>query len=251
MIRHIVLFRFRKGITDGEIENIFQKLGNLRGVIPTIQSFSWGKYENTDGYQYGFTMKFKDEKDRDAYLTNPYHECVAKEIVFPFLEDGFNSVIAFDYEKQYSKKSSLEDKLPEVLRYIVLFKPGNEEYEEKIAHFFEGLKDLSNQSSGVLSLSFGRYQSNEGLNQKYSHGLTMKFADELNRDSFLANAAYQKMILSEGEAFSVETFSYTKRTKNGGFYQAGSPQCVAFTQKFSGDLPEPPSSTSSFLLSSR
>lgn len=62
MIRHIVLCEFRKDTTNTEIDNIFQVLGNLRDVIPEIQSFSWRKYENIEGYRYGFTMKFKDEK---------------------------------------------------------------------------------------------------------------------------------------------------------------------------------------------
>jgi hypothetical protein len=101
MIVHMVLFRMRKDLTKQQIEHVFRSIGELKGKIPGIVSYSWGKYSSPEGlnkgFTHGFCTTFTDAKARDAYLPHPEHKKVV-EIVLPTLEGGLDGVIAFDYE---------------------------------------------------------------------------------------------------------------------------------------------------------
>lgn len=103
MIRHIVLLKFKQGISATEIQSVFDALHDLRLTIPQILHFNWGPYKSNEGlnkgYTHGFVMEFENETARDIYLVHPDHVRVANEIVLPALENGKESVIAFDYPK--------------------------------------------------------------------------------------------------------------------------------------------------------
>lgn len=102
MIKHIVLLTIRKDVSQDKLTTAFAALSELRKFIPEIQSFSWGEYRSNEGLNQGFThgfeMEFNSEKSRDAYLEHPAHKEIASSMLVPLLENGFKSVIAFDYE---------------------------------------------------------------------------------------------------------------------------------------------------------
>jgi hypothetical protein len=101
MIKHIVLLKFKENCPSQDIEWCFKALAGLKDHIPEILSFNHGCYRSQEGlnqgYGHGFEMEFSDERCRDIYLDHQVHKDVAGKII-PLLEDGFNSVIAFDYE---------------------------------------------------------------------------------------------------------------------------------------------------------
>jgi hypothetical protein len=101
MIKHIVLLAFKKNLSSQQIQAILNALHELRNVIPEIASFSSGPNQSPEGlnkeYTHAFIMEFNNAAERDIYLNHPEHQRVASEIVIPALEDGINSVIAFDY----------------------------------------------------------------------------------------------------------------------------------------------------------
>ena len=101
MITHMVLLRIRRDVPQKQIDTVFGEIGSLRGRIPGILSFSWGRYSSPEGLQRGFThgfcMTFKDAASRDVYLPHPEHEKV-KSSVLAVLDGGIDGVLAFDYE---------------------------------------------------------------------------------------------------------------------------------------------------------
>ena len=103
MINHIVFFKFKDGISEKEISDIFSAIGNLRKKIPVIRFFSSGKNISLEGlsqgYTHGFVMKFNNLKDRDIYLADSDHQQIAEETIFPVLENGWYSVLVLDYEE--------------------------------------------------------------------------------------------------------------------------------------------------------
>ncbi|WP_253307459.1 MULTISPECIES: Dabb family protein [unclassified Rickettsia] len=108
MIKHIVLFKFAANVTDKQIEQALQKLGNLKNTyIPQIKSFSFGKNSSPEnlnkGFNYVFIMEFLNSKDRAEYLKHPDHIKIANEDIMPLTEDGINSVIVFDYASEKDK----------------------------------------------------------------------------------------------------------------------------------------------------
>ena len=96
-VKHVVLFKFKPGTTDEQIQSSFDALKGVKELLPGIEEFISGPYSSPEGlnqgYTHGFIMTFTDTASRDAYLTHPEHERVKSQI-FPLLD----SVIAFDFE---------------------------------------------------------------------------------------------------------------------------------------------------------
>ena len=87
--RHVVLTRFKGGVTDATIRDWFESVRALQGCIPGIVDFSWGLNDSPEGLSqeltHAFVMTFKDASARDAYLDHPAHVPV-KAAVLPLIE---------------------------------------------------------------------------------------------------------------------------------------------------------------------
>lgn len=104
MIKHIVLVRFKKGISTSQIQQIFEKIGNLESILPSMKSFDYGKYngsiERHKGFDYAFYMTFNTAKERDEYLVHPEHVKVGTELRAMLDPEGPDSFLAFDYDTE-------------------------------------------------------------------------------------------------------------------------------------------------------
>lgn len=102
MIKHIVLVRFKKEITTAQIRQIFEKIGALETILPSMQSFDYGKYngalERHKGFDYAFYMTFNSAQERDDYLIHPEHVKVGGELRSMLDTEGSDSFLAFDYD---------------------------------------------------------------------------------------------------------------------------------------------------------
>jgi Stress responsive A/B Barrel Domain len=96
VINHVVLFKWKRKVSQATIDEIYRGLEGLKGVIPGLQSFSGGPYSSLEGlnrgYTHGFIMTFTDAAARDAYLLHSAHERM-KAMIVPNLKRG----IAFDW----------------------------------------------------------------------------------------------------------------------------------------------------------
>ena len=101
MIRHIVLVRFRPGLPAKERLSIFVQLAALDGVVPGMLAFHAGENCSPEplsrGYLHGFTIDFKDEAARDAYLAHPDHKAAGARLVSA-CANGIDDVLVFDLE---------------------------------------------------------------------------------------------------------------------------------------------------------
>ena len=102
MIKHIVLLQFKSGIDSKIINEVLNKLGNLRYTsIPQIEKFIYGENNSPEqlnkNFNYGFIMEFKSNYDRDVYLSHPDHQNLASIEILPLLQDGGNSVVVLDF----------------------------------------------------------------------------------------------------------------------------------------------------------
>ena len=102
MIKHIVLVRFKKTITTAQIAAIFNKIGALETILPSMKSFDYGKYNGAEdrhkGFDYAFYMEFESAKERDEYLIHPEHVKVGGELRSMLDPEGSDSFLAFDYD---------------------------------------------------------------------------------------------------------------------------------------------------------
>jgi hypothetical protein len=78
LLRHHVYFKFKKSVTPAEIDEINQAFGALRNEISEIVEFECGVNDSPEGLNKGFThaysVSFRNECDRDAYLPHPAHQ---------------------------------------------------------------------------------------------------------------------------------------------------------------------------------
>jgi lysophospholipase L1-like esterase len=92
VLRHVVLFKFKKEITPEQIKEVEVAFAALPKKIPEIQSFEWGTNNSPEGLSKDFThcflVTFRDEKGRAVYLPHPEHLKFV-DLVKPRLEEAF------------------------------------------------------------------------------------------------------------------------------------------------------------------
>ena len=77
LLRHVVMFKFKNGTTDADIQQIVAAFRQLPKKIHTIKSFEWGVNNSpeklNDSLTHCFFVTFTSEKDRNDYLVNSAH----------------------------------------------------------------------------------------------------------------------------------------------------------------------------------
>jgi hypothetical protein len=77
-VRHIVVFKYKKGATEAQIGQVTQAFRDLRKKIPGITGFEDGVNNSPEGKNLGFThvymLTFDSVASRDAYLPHPEHK---------------------------------------------------------------------------------------------------------------------------------------------------------------------------------
>jgi hypothetical protein len=101
MIRHIVLVKFRPDLPTKERLNIFAQLAALEGGVPGMIDFHAAECCSPEqlnrGYTHGFSIDFRDEKSRDAYLVHPEHKLAGARLV-EACPNGIDDILVFDLE---------------------------------------------------------------------------------------------------------------------------------------------------------
>jgi len=96
LLRHVVMFKFKDGTTEGDVQRIEQGFAALPGKINAIYDFEFGADVSVEGKSAGFThcflVTFRSEAERATYLPHPAHkEFVA--VVVPHVD----KVLVVDY----------------------------------------------------------------------------------------------------------------------------------------------------------
>lgn len=96
-VKHVVLLRFKWDVREADIADAFDRLAELKNLIPGLTDFVHGPNTSAEGLSedltHGFVMTFVDAAARDAYLPHPEHERV-KRALLPKVE----RVLVFDFE---------------------------------------------------------------------------------------------------------------------------------------------------------
>jgi len=96
VLRHVVLFGFKKTSSPEDIQKIVDAFKTLPSKISEIKDFEWGVNSSPEGLNQGlthaFTVTFHSDADRDTYLPHPAH----KEFV-DILGPHLDKVTVLDY----------------------------------------------------------------------------------------------------------------------------------------------------------
>ena len=97
MVEHIVLLKLKPDVTSEQLDALPDALLKMKDEIDGIESITSGINHSPEGksqgYTYGFIVRFSDETARDEYLPHPFHVKIATEHIRPLVED----VLVFDY----------------------------------------------------------------------------------------------------------------------------------------------------------
>ena len=96
LLRHVVLFKFKKGTTKAQMKEVEDAFSALPSKIEQIKGYEWGLNNSPEGLEKGFThaffLTFESEEDRAIYLPHPDHKAFGA-VLTPYLED----VLVIDY----------------------------------------------------------------------------------------------------------------------------------------------------------
>ena len=99
MIRHIVLIRFRTGITEAEIAELFAELHRIGSRLPGLHAITSGRSESPEqmerGFMHGFVADFQDWAALQAYQDDPGHRKLGASLVAA-AEGGREGILCFD-----------------------------------------------------------------------------------------------------------------------------------------------------------
>lgn len=93
-VRHIVVFKYKQGATEAQIQQVNEAFKALQDKIPGIVSFEYGTNNSPENKNQGFThiyqLTFEDAAARDAYLPHPEHKKFGELLgKLDILEDAF------------------------------------------------------------------------------------------------------------------------------------------------------------------
>ncbi len=99
VLRHVVMFKFKDGTAEADIQKVVDAFRELKAKIPQISQFEYGTDNSPEGLANGFThcflITFPSEADRAVYLPHPAHKAFV-EVLKPHLD----KVHVFDYWAQ-------------------------------------------------------------------------------------------------------------------------------------------------------
>ena len=80
-----------------------------------------------------------------------------------------------------------------MITHVVLLRVKKTVPKTEIDRVFAALAALKPKIPGLLTFSGGAYSSPEGLDQGYTHGFVMTFADAAARDAYLPHPEHEKV----------------------------------------------------------
>jgi len=88
MIRHVVLFEFRKDVSSEEIERVLASLREFPSRYPAMRRFHVGKNisRRDRTFSYAMTVEFESVEDLETYLGSEHHERFIDALFRPNIE---------------------------------------------------------------------------------------------------------------------------------------------------------------------
>ncbi|MEY4373534.1 MAG: hypothetical protein RL219_2303 [Actinomycetota bacterium] len=97
MVRHVVMFNFKDGVTDAQIGAYAAAIRNLPSVIPQIRDYRLGPDLGVNPGNFAMVVcgDFASVDDYIAYRDHPEHQRVIKEIGLPIIAQ--RAAVQFEY----------------------------------------------------------------------------------------------------------------------------------------------------------
>ncbi len=96
MIEHLVLFRWKEGVSEATIEEVMHRLRQLPQQIEGILELNCGRdfSGRSQGYTHALRVRFRDRQALENYGPHPAHQEVVQKLILPNAAD----ILAFDFQ---------------------------------------------------------------------------------------------------------------------------------------------------------
>ena len=96
MVEHLVLFKWKEGISAEILAEIYKALSGLKEQIPGILELSVGPNfsDRSQGFDAGLRVLFDNRASLDSYGPHPAHQAVVQSLILP----NRTELIVLDYE---------------------------------------------------------------------------------------------------------------------------------------------------------
>jgi hypothetical protein len=98
MRRHYVLWKFKEGVTEEQIDTAFAQAMTMDGQIEGMLAIRTGKNQagrNSAGYTHFLEVLFRDAEAHEHYNQHPLHRTIARTQTIPLTE----RVAALDFDE--------------------------------------------------------------------------------------------------------------------------------------------------------
>lgn len=87
MVRHVVMFTFKDGVTDAQVGEYLTAVSQLPSVVPGIRDFKVGRDVGVNPGNFTMVVcgDFDSVEDYLGYRDHPEHQRVVKEIGLPII----------------------------------------------------------------------------------------------------------------------------------------------------------------------
>ncbi|CCW35530.1 Stress responsive A/B Barrel Domain-containing protein [Chthonomonas calidirosea] len=96
MIEHLVLFRWKEGVSETTIEEVMRRLRALPQQIEGILELNCGRdfSGRSKGYTHALRVRFVNRQALENYGPHPAHQEVVQKLILPNTAD----ILAFDFQ---------------------------------------------------------------------------------------------------------------------------------------------------------
>jgi hypothetical protein len=87
MILHIVLFKWKEGVTKEQVDAIDAAMAKLPAAIPQVKQLHWGSdvHFREGNADWALAAIFANQADWQAYQVHPEHQAIVQNLVAPIL----------------------------------------------------------------------------------------------------------------------------------------------------------------------
>jgi Stress responsive A/B Barrel Domain len=87
MILHIVLFKWKEGVTKEQVDAVDAAMAKLAAAIPQVKQLHWGSdvHFREGNADWALAAIFANQADWQAYQVHPEHQAIVQNLVSPIL----------------------------------------------------------------------------------------------------------------------------------------------------------------------
>ena len=191
--RHVVLFKFKDGVTPEKLETVGKQIMDMQGKIPTVKAMERGTDCSVEGLQDEFThcflVTFEDAEGLAVYSPHAAHQDVIKSVK-PIRE----KVLVFDYIAKEAIPPMAPIETKGKLRHVVMFQFKEDATPEQVKAIEDKFRSLPARISEIKAFECGTIVGKGGASAGFTHCFLVTFDNADGRKVYLPHPAHKEFV---------------------------------------------------------